>query len=414
MHIYFILISFILSVLANKQRTYIKNLNGFYGLIGPDIKTDKIHSLFDLFIGNGVVQGVFFDRGNVTFIRNHIQTKKWLHETKHGKLPTNKLAVLFLLCLQYCNLAPNLFGAANTALLPINNTMLALFERDSPYEIKIDFDAKRIRTLGHIDAGHHYSGHSKYNASSKLIETISYNVLKRTVDYYCIAENFTMINKTTVKTQHFPIVHDFLVLQNDILFCDSAIPICPRLQKPSVALVHLVNKHTFEKRQFTIPHNYYIFHYAYAKECEDVIEIFAPMYENLDFSTIHIHGKYRKLRIFKGSPTVEIITNPELEKYNLDFPVCYKDLVILRNICDMKINGFVFCRELAIVNTIFFEKRFICGEPAVGDGKLISLAYDEFGKGYLLFIDLETYEKFEIPLFENLTIGFHSIFMNNE
>jgi hypothetical protein len=392
---------------------FIKNLNGFYGLIGPDIKTDKVHSLFDLFVGNGLVQGVFFDRGNITFVREHIQTKKWLHETKHGKLPTNKFAVLLLLVLQYCNLTPNLFGAANTALLPMKNATLALFERDSPYEIKIDFDTKQIRTMRHIDAGHHYSGHSKYNASSNLIETISYNVLKRTVDYYCISENFTIVNRTTVQMQHFPIVHDFLVLQNNILLCDSAIPICPHLRKSVATVLYLIDKHTFKKQQFTIPHNYYIFHYAYAKESGDVIEIFAPIYENLDFSTIHIHGKYRKLRICKGSPIVEVITNSEVEKYNLDFPVRYKDLVILRNICDMKINGFVFCRELTIVKTVFFENRFICGEPAIGDDKLISFAYDGCGKGYVLFVDLETYETFEIPLFENLTIGFHSIFIEN-
>ena len=50
-------------------------IHGFYGLIGPDVDTAKTESLYDLFTGNGVIQGVFFEDGKITFVKHHIRTE---------------------------------------------------------------------------------------------------------------------------------------------------------------------------------------------------------------------------------------------------------------------------------------------------------------------------------------------------
>ena len=52
---------------------------------------------------------------------------------------------------------------ANTAILNIKNKSYALFERDYPYLININFQEKTVNTLNkiHIADFQHFSGHSK-------------------------------------------------------------------------------------------------------------------------------------------------------------------------------------------------------------------------------------------------------------
>ena len=69
------------------SQNILKNINGFYGMIGPDVNEDKIKSVYELFAGDGVIQGVFFDNGNITFVKKFIRTEKLLFEEKHGKIP---------------------------------------------------------------------------------------------------------------------------------------------------------------------------------------------------------------------------------------------------------------------------------------------------------------------------------------
>ena len=44
-----------------EQQNVINNINGFYGLIGPDINIKNVSTIFDLFIGDGNIQGIFFE-----------------------------------------------------------------------------------------------------------------------------------------------------------------------------------------------------------------------------------------------------------------------------------------------------------------------------------------------------------------
>ena len=53
-----------------------KNINGFYGLLGPRIGYEKAGSLYELFLSDGIIQGVFFQNGNLTFIKHLIRTEK--------------------------------------------------------------------------------------------------------------------------------------------------------------------------------------------------------------------------------------------------------------------------------------------------------------------------------------------------
>jgi carotenoid cleavage dioxygenase-like enzyme len=98
------------------------SINGFYGMIGPNIERKNTKSLLDLFMGNGVIQGIFINNGTMTYIKREVETEKRRLEKSIFKKPS---------------LLPNPFGVANTALFHHRNLTYALFERDLPYLIDI-------------------------------------------------------------------------------------------------------------------------------------------------------------------------------------------------------------------------------------------------------------------------------------
>ncbi|NDH68862.1 MAG: hypothetical protein EBY22_13345, partial [Gammaproteobacteria bacterium] len=107
-------------------------IHGFYGLIGPDVDTAKTESLYDLFTGNGVIQGVFFEDGKITFVKHHIRTEKVEFEEAHGESPKHYLWTVFKMLLTNLGIIPNMMGSANTALMKTDKGIYALFERDHP------------------------------------------------------------------------------------------------------------------------------------------------------------------------------------------------------------------------------------------------------------------------------------------
>jgi hypothetical protein len=165
---------------------------------------------------------------------------------------------------------------------------------------------------------------------------------------------------------------------------------------------------------------FYIFHYADYRETDKHIEIYASIYNNLDFSELNIVGKYRKLVLNKETKKVTIEKKPELEKLDLEFPIKYDDKIVLRNINNKRITGFVVCKGLEIIKTLEFGNKFILGEPAVTYIEqvphLIAFAFDneKSDNGFLIIIDMNTYETIEIPINETLNMGFHSMFMSDK
>jgi hypothetical protein len=151
------------------------------------------------------------------------------------------------------------------------------------------------------------------------------------------------------------------------------------------------------------------------RETDETIEILASIYDELDFSALTINGKYRRLILYKQTKKVDIQKNPELEKYNLDFPIKWRDSVILRNVENMRINGFIICRGLYVQRKIFLENLSICGEPQIYDdgnfSRIMCLGYDRDMNGYFILIDPENGKVFEFPLKMKTNIGFHSVFI---
>ena len=192
----------------------IQKINGFYGLIGPDINIKNVNNIYELFTADGLIQGVFFENGNLTYVKHFIRTDKLLYEEKNGKIPKNNMNQILFEIFNKVNLLPNLLGVANTALFKINNKIYALYEREFPYELNIDFEQKIINTISkkNIKEIPHFSAHSKFNPLKKTIETIDYNILTNSVSYYELTTNFNIIKHKKIKMKYIPIIHDFFSL----------------------------------------------------------------------------------------------------------------------------------------------------------------------------------------------------------
>jgi hypothetical protein len=125
-------------------------------------------------------------------------------------------------------------------------------------------------------------------------------------------------------------------------------------------------------------------------------------------------GKYRRIIIDKRSDTVKIEGSPNIEKYNLDFPVKWRNSIILRSIENNRINGFIICRGLNIQRRIPLKNISICGEPQIYDdgtlSRIMCLGYNDDMQGFFILINPEDGKVFEFPLNIKMNIGFHSIF----
>ena len=423
--------------LNNKQSDIIKQINGFYGLIGPNIYMDNnVDSLKDLFMGDGLIQGIFFENGNLTYVRHLIKTEKILYEEKYGKLPLNNnyFFLLFVL-LNKIQLFPNVLGMANTAILNVKkndvNNNYALFEQDYPYLIDIDSNNKEIKTVKKINIKSlsHFSGHSKINLKGN-IETIDYNIMDNTVSYIQLDNNFKLIENIPFKFKYKPIIHDFNSDDDFIIMIDSPLfmDITKNLQNKipiyfnqnEKTYIYIYDRKNKNYETYSYENGFYSFHYASLINKKDTIEIYISLYDDINFTNVNINGKYRMIEINKITKKVTIHKNDELEKYNLDFPIKFNDKIISRNIENRKINGFLITKGLNIHKKLLFDNKKICGEHNIiyikNEPFLIFFNIKEDTKGktnLITLVNLNSYEMIDIKIENELSLGFHSIFIPN-
>ena len=410
----------------------VNNIHGFYGLIGPDINFEDIENLYNLFIGDGIIQGVFFDKGELTFIKHYVRTDKLVYEEQCGKVLQNIPMNLLFYLLSKINLLPNILGVANTALVSICDKHYALYERDIPYEIGIDLSNKSVQTISkkEINGLTHFSAHPSISSRENLVETIDYNIIMKTVTFYQLTTDLVLQKKIEVPMTYLPIVHDFISTRYNYIILDAPLSIkfsemhnktMPvSLTEGEPTFIRIVNKNTGRVRTFETPDSFYIFHYAQVYEDENRIKIYACCYDVMDFSILDIQGRYRELVLDKYSGTVNINRNDDFENLNLDFPIVYEDKIILRNIKDCICNGFTICKDLSIMHSILLKDRIVCGEPSIIYSKnipyLIFFTFDSIEgtnkESFVTLINLRDYKQIDIPIREPIKYGFHSFFTN--
>ena len=424
-------------------------ITGFYGLIGPKLDYRNITSLYDLFIGDGIVQGVFLENGTATFTQTLINTEKIKFEKIVGKpLIQNNIITATQLVLNFLKIIPNMLGVANTAFLNFQNKTYVLFERDMPYEISVDSNRKIVETIGkkNIPFLQTFSGHSK--VIDGKVETIDCDIIQNKVNWYQMdidnrTNQFRKINEYTVPMVYIPLIHDFYSDENYILLINSPlkmdwsnilnkeIPVI--FDEFAPTFIYLIHKKTGKIETYQINKSFYLFHYADVKIKDTTINILSSFYDRINYNEVLHFGKYRRLRIDRQTGKSQLFKYRELEPLNLDFPVVLHNKnypknpknpkkIILRSIENGRINGFYILEKTDIVKKILFKDYFICGEPGIfylesdnntSEPVLVCFAFLENNMNsktqYFIMVNLETDERIEYPISYPLFIGFHSI-----
>jgi len=404
------------------------HINGFYGLIGPHIDHTSLTSLYDLFTGDGIIQGIFLENGTATFVQTLVKTEKLAFESIYGKMPKHILFTMLTTALYHLHFLPNMIGVANTAFMTVQNRTFALFERDMPYELAIDFQKKEVRTVGRYNipflttfsghsklvecpSGHstnlkYTRGHSKvvsqdtvqlmntqgghsinaeccYNCECKnhnkkkdFIETIEYHVLQNKVIWYQMDTDFKKSKQYSIPMKYMPMTHDFYSNQEYVIIMDSPllidwnhlgdseVPLVFNEELPT--FIYLLHKETGKIDQYISKDSFYLFHYGSVEITAEFITITAPFYDTMNYNTIHHSGKYRKLYIDRRIGVSHFVKMKIVENLSLDFPIkITNNRIILRSIQHNRINGFYIFNDLQIVKKMIWTDRFICGEPAV-------------------------------------------------
>jgi hypothetical protein len=415
--------------LTPSDQEIVQQINGVYGLIGPDLNIKDIHDLYHLFTGDGIIQACFFDKGELRFVKKYVRTDKIEYEKCYGRVLHNKGIQMLFFILSRINVLPDVFGRANTAVVQMGKKYFALYERDQPYEIFFDFNKKTIHTGKRIGPVKCFSAHPKIRNSENLVETVEYNILQKSVHFHRLDSELVLQKTLKTPMTYLPLVHDFISTPYNFMVMDSpfvldifelfkkSMPVSLSQRDPTY--IRAVNKLTGRVRTYKSNKSFAAFHYAQVREDENRIQIFAPIYEHIDFSELNLQGKYRCLTLDKRSQTIKINKNEALENLNLDFPVRFGDKIILRSIKDNICGGFVICLDLEIIHTIEIKDRFICGEPQViylrGSPYLIFFSFDitQKANGFVNVLSLNDYHHIEIPMNAPLKYGFHAFFASN-
>lgn len=408
-------------------------ISGFYGLIGPNVNIKNTDSLFDLFTSDGIIHGVFIEDGKIFPVKHVVQTEKILFEKKYFKFSKNYMMLMIYIFLNKLNLIPNVLGLSNTAFLDNNNkidkykkNILTTCEMDKPYKIQLDFNEKNIKTLSKVNVDiERFSGHSKFDSNTNKIQTIDYDMFTNKVTYYELNKNCQdIISKNEIPTRYIPNVHDFIVFDDKLFFIEppfvwnflNKIPLTFHNAGETKLIIYDLKTKKMEKYKYT-DHAFLLFHYADFIKKDNKIEILAPLYDHFCFSNLNIEGKYRNIILNTKTKEIKIEKNEELEKMNLDFPLKWKDYILLIKIENKVINELVLCKKLNIVKKIKMPKdRFLCGEPAIVDKNstpyVIGIAYDSENNGYFFCFNMFDINNsyIEKKLEYKPTIGFHSIF----
>lgn len=403
----------------------------------------------EAFTKDGILQGVFIDTdeaGNQILVpvQQLIQTQKqrWTTWTRMP-IPVNTWT-LFLshLMQKVSGNHINLMGTANTALIQDTcGGTYALFERDLPYELNIDFTRRRVSTgpRRYISGIQTFSGHSKkrkIHDSLTVIDSIEYDVSRKTVTHNVLSGDLIRrIRHKTYPAKYIPIVHDFFLIEGDeskLCWVDSPFTIQPfkNLTQCDIPIGLDVKQPTFfhvGTQWFRYDRGIALFHIAHVSETRDSYNVFASVYENLHFSgdIKNLSGTYCCIRLDRKNGSVQIFRNPELKEYNLDFPILYDKQVILRNIDyeTKKINGFIICDKLRIVKRFFFTSLSNEGEDIRGLGEPVLIQDGEFP--YLLFfVESESTSQTylvqwnlwndawdSVAVDKSLNMGFHSLWV---
>ena len=435
----------IIYVLPKEEQHIINNINGFYGQVGPNPKYYSEKDDYHMFDGDGMIHGVFFENGNITYTNHWIKTDKFNYQNIfHSNLVLNigslyRLEKIFLLLLYNffykLKLVPNMMGNANTALWYNNNKLYALNERDNPYELKLDFNKKNIDTIKKINIKNteYFTAHPK-KINNEEIFIQSYSNFFPELKLSILDNNLKLKKFITINTNYSGIVHDIGLTDHNIIFCDIPYQFnLTRIYDRKIPFFFdklkynkfcIVSKDLCKTDWYDCNESFFIFHYGDCSEDKDYIyfnavvhnEFNMESFSQLKNSNLPNYSKYRRFILDKKTKKVKIEKKREFEDINVEFPVKYGKFSVLSIFGDnIDVIGFLIVNNFNILNKVYFKNRKMYGEPVFFESNdqiyIMSYTYDDLLNNYLYFYCINTEKSFEIKLDVPINKGFHSIFV---
>lgn len=177
---------------------------------------EKIGHWFD---GDGAILGVHFTQEKVQAIYRYVKTEGYLKEEKAAK---------FL----YANygrkaLFKPVKNAANTSVLALENKLLALWEGGHPYALNLDnLETKGEDNLDFLKSNQPWSAHPKIDPDTGNIYNFGVTVSNHGIlnIYQCNCQG-KLIKQTATKLIGFPLIHDFVMAGDYLIFFVSPVRI---------------------------------------------------------------------------------------------------------------------------------------------------------------------------------------------
>ncbi len=197
-----------------------EDLRGNFLRIGPNPQFVPDVARYHWFDGDGMLHGVEFRDGQVTYRNRYIKTDGYLKERAKGTWIWKGLNSMMAGEMPTEPGIPPSKNAANTALVEHNGTLYALWEGGDPHAVSLP----DLETIGRVDfAGklkHAFTAHPKVDAQTGEMMTFGYSPFPPHVMYSVVDPSGNIVHTTPVTIPKGVMMHDCAITRRYTLFLD--------------------------------------------------------------------------------------------------------------------------------------------------------------------------------------------------
>ncbi|XP_078436385.1 carotenoid 9,10(9',10')-cleavage dioxygenase-like [Wolffia australiana] len=276
-------------------------LNGEFVRVGPNPRHSPVAE-YHWFDGDGIIHGVRIKDGKASYVSRYVTTSRFKQEEFFGRARFAKLGDMkgvFGLFMIYMNELQGKLkilefsygrGAANTALVYHHGRLLALYEADKPYVVRVLEDGD-LQTIGLLDYDkrlvHNFTAHPKVDPFTDEMFTFGYAGQLPYVTYRVVTKEGRMLDPVPITIPEPVMMHDFAITENYAIFMDLPLYFRPKdmvkdgtflfrfdpTRKAKFGVLPRYAKDELQIKWFELP-SCFIFHNANAwEEGEEVVLI---------------------------------------------------------------------------------------------------------------------------------------------
>ncbi|KAH9564363.1 hypothetical protein CY35_04G021400 [Sphagnum magellanicum] len=209
-------------------------LNGEIVRAAPNPRFNPIAD-YQWFDGDGMLHGLKIKDGKATYVARFVRTSRLEQEENYGAAKFPKIGdmyghkgillgfIYFLRVLLGVLDISNGFGTANTAFVYHHNKLLALYEADKPYAIKVKEDGD-LETVGREHCGSQFSdfftAHPKIDPVTGEMFGFCYQLVRPFLTYQVFSKEGDLMESVPITLPQSVVIHDFAITENYAIFMD--------------------------------------------------------------------------------------------------------------------------------------------------------------------------------------------------